>query len=461
MYKIKESSGKNVIIKFSKQNEVNYQSVCLMNDILHKSCLLPFEFQIKLFKIHMIYDAGELMRFSDFLKGQIDKNTLAGLLTDLFNSIGSFSSTGLDAKGLIYRADCMFVNAAGQVKMIYAPAYSFDESNNLDNFVNSLLKLKAADADLCNLISQLYPGYCGKPMNVDYNAQSNLTGPFSEGETTVLSVQPAMPQAQPSVYSFNEGETTVLSAQPAMSQDESSSDLFSEGETTVLSADSSPFAESSFASAAEVDDLYNENATCLVLDSDFDVNNNAVPSETESVITPDFVHNMFDYNDHHMPEDSHGDYSEKETTIPNVGHPLSSDRTLIGSEGLAHAMAYSAIQANEKAADSYETVLLSDESIDKTAFFIRFINSQAVYITKNYFTIGSGADMDYMISGNSLVSKYHATIVIENSKFYIIDNKSTNKVYVDGREAEPFEKNEIFTGSRVVLANEIFDFYIK
>ena len=463
MYKIKESSGKNVIIKFAKQSEVNYQSVCLMNEILHKSCLLPFEFQIKLFKIHMIYDFGELMRLSDVIKGQIDEDTLVGLLTDLFNSVGSFSSTGLNPKGLIFRADCMFVNAAGQVKMIYAPAFTFDESNSLDVFVDSLIKLKSSDAGLCNLISQCYSGYCGKPINIDYNSKIDMSDSFSEGETTVLSAQPSMPHAaQPSAQSFSEGETTVLSAQPSMPHAaQPSAQSFSEGETTVLSADSSPFAEDSLLSSDDNDDFYNENATCLVLDSDFDTNDDKVAPEAEPVVAPDFVQDMFDYNEHHMSAVGHDDYSEKETTIPNIGHPLNTDRTLIGSDGLAHAMAYSAIQPNEKVADSYETVLLSDESIDKTAFFIRFINSQAVYITKNYFTIGSGADMDYMISGNSLVSKYHATVVIENSKFYIIDNKSTNKVYVDGREAVPFEKNEIFTGSRVVLANEIFDFYIK
>ena len=570
MYKVKESSGKNVIIKFSKQSEVNYQSVCVMNEVLNRSCLLPFDFQIKLFKIHLTYDCGDLMRLSDILKGQSDFDTLSGIIGELFNTISAFSSTGLDVNGLVLSPECIFVNAAGQIKLVYAPAFTYESVYSLDSFVNGILKAKASDAMLCNCINQCYSAFTGKPFGMEngvqasapqvqssvfgapdqdfaegettvlsaqpapaqkpdfsegettvlsaqpsmpkaqpavYQAQPRMPD-FSEGETTVLSAQPSMPKAQPAVYQaqpmmpdFSEGETTVLSAQPSMSkaqpavyqaqpmmsgfsegettvlsaqpsmpkaqpavyQAQPQMSGFSEGETTILSADNSPFAASA---ADDDDDFYNENATCLIIDSDFGDNASNSSFGNEPAEIPDAVpdipsqSNGFDYNQN-LPEEDSGDFSENETAYPHVGHPLNSDRTLIGSEGLAQAMAYSAIQANSKAADSYETVLLVDENIDKTAFFIRFINSQAVYVTKNYFTIGSGSDMDYMISGNSLISKYHATVVIEDGRFFIIDNNSTNKVYVDGREAAPLEKNEIFTGSRVVLANEIFDFYIK
>ncbi|MBQ7962577.1 MAG: FHA domain-containing protein [Clostridia bacterium] len=468
MYKIKESSGKSVIIRFAKQSDVNYQSVCIMNEMKTNSCLLSADFQIKLFKVQVVFNPGEFTCLKDIIKGQIDAETFAGLLADVFNSVAGFSSTGLDPRGLIYRPECMFVNVAGQVKMIYAPAYDFDESNTVDAFISSLLKLKENDPEICNTINQCYSVFCGNAPVSSGPASFAPSGDFSEGETTVLSAQPVKPDfsegettvlsAQPVKPDFSEGETTVLSAQPAAPMQsvtpvQSATPMFSEGETTVLSADDSPFAQNS---VTDDDDYYNENATCLVLDSDFGDSDSVTNGRNDDNISG----NLYDYNYSHLPENT-GDYSEKETTYPHVGHPLNNDRTLIGTDGLAQAMAYSSIRPNHQAAESYETVLLADESTDKTAFFIRFINSQAVYVTKNYFTIGSGSDMDYMISGNSLVSKFHATVCIEDSRFFIIDNNSTNKLYVDGREAVPYEKNEIFTGSRVVLANEIFDFYIK
>lgn len=67
---------------------------------------------------------------------------------------------------------------------------------------------------------------------------------------------------------------------------------------------------------------------------------------------------------------------------------------------------------------------------------------------------------DYFVSDNSAVSRSHADIVTKNKRYYITDLNSTNKTYVDGR-AIPVEKEvEIFSGTKLRLANEDFVFYV-
>lgn len=430
MYKLKNLSANGVTIKFSKQNEVNFQAVCVLNEARPET-LASFSFEIKHFKILAEYRADGFIRLCDLLRSGTDADTVLSIVSSVCDAVSSFSSLKLDMRGLIYRADCIFVSNSGRVKLVYAPSFVFDISNKPEALAREIASLaQMNEAQTGKIYSMLASAGTENGIADSMPADNS----FNESGTTVLSPKPGASFAG----SYNEGETTVLSAANAPSS-------AVPGETTLLSPESDSF-----------DDDFNENATRLYDDSlDGDMQN-----ENLTVMLDDNMNGIPDG----MPDaqsDEEENYSERETTMPEVGNPLRGERTLIGVDGLAQAMAYSSIRTNESAAENHETVLLSDESFDKTAFFIRFINSQAVYITKNYFTIGSGADMDYMISGNSLISKYHATVVIEDSRFYIIDNNSTNKLYVDGREAVPFEKNEIFTGSRIVLANEIFDFYIK
>jgi pSer/pThr/pTyr-binding forkhead associated (FHA) protein len=71
------------------------------------------------------------------------------------------------------------------------------------------------------------------------------------------------------------------------------------------------------------------------------------------------------------------------------------------------------------------------------------------------------SNVDYAICGNESISGVHATIVFEQDNAYIIDNNSTNKTYVEGTVAEPFEKTEIDNGFIFALGNEIFQIYME
>jgi hypothetical protein len=66
-------------------------------------------------------------------------------------------------------------------------------------------------------------------------------------------------------------------------------------------------------------------------------------------------------------------------------------------------------------------------------------------------------NVDYCLK-KSVVSRYHAKITKEESKYYITDLNSTNGTYVNGAVLDSYEKWELKHGDKVALANLTFEF---
>ncbi len=93
---------------------------------------------------------------------------------------------------------------------------------------------------------------------------------------------------------------------------------------------------------------------------------------------------------------------------------------------------------------------------------IRLKTNKAYLVDKPAFKIGKGqSGTDLFIDGNNFISRIHAYIITRNNKFYIVDNDSTNKTFVNGAPITAKKEIEIFNGTRIRLANEEFIFKIK
>ena len=141
------------------------------------------------------------------------------------------------------------------------------------------------------------------------------------------------------------------------------------------------------------------------------------------------------------PSDSNGNNHPK----PNTNtQGLSSGTTVLG-------------------ADPGGTTVLGSEELDAPVYpyLIRNKNEERIPVDKPVFRIGKEKQYsDYFVSDNNAVSRSHADIITRNGRYYIKDLNSTNKTYVDGK-AIPIEKEvEIFSKTRLRLANEDFVFYI-
>lgn len=110
------------------------------------------------------------------------------------------------------------------------------------------------------------------------------------------------------------------------------------------------------------------------------------------------------------------------------------------------------------------TMLLSKSAPEyiQSAYLIRNKSGEKILISKTDFKIGKDPrNVDFAISDNGAVSRQHATIVNKNGQYFIVDNKSTNKTYINGDMIEPNLERKIINGDSILLGNEGFDFVIE
>jgi len=94
-------------------------------------------------------------------------------------------------------------------------------------------------------------------------------------------------------------------------------------------------------------------------------------------------------------------------------------------------------------------------------YLIREKTGERVSVDKPSFRIGKERQYcDYFVSDNSAVSRSHADILTKGDRYFIVDNNSTNKTYVNFRAIPILTEVEIFDGTKLRLANEDFTFHI-
>lgn len=123
-----------------------------------------------------------------------------------------------------------------------------------------------------------------------------------------------------------------------------------------------------------------------------------------------------------------------------------SETTVLGAEGFDNG-----------------TTVLGAEALEEPTFpyLIREKNQEKILVDKPSFRIGKERRYcDYFVADNNAVSRSHADILTKAGRYYIVDNNSTNKTYVDGRVVPVQKEVEIFSGTKLKLANEEFVFYI-
>lgn len=94
-----------------------------------------------------------------------------------------------------------------------------------------------------------------------------------------------------------------------------------------------------------------------------------------------------------------------------------------------------------------------NSSCNQRIYLYRIDNNEKIAISKPSFIIGKNGICDYVIHGNNAISRQHAEINLKNNNVYIIDKKSTNKTFVNGREIEPGKLVSIVNGDEIKLAN--------
>lgn len=108
-----------------------------------------------------------------------------------------------------------------------------------------------------------------------------------------------------------------------------------------------------------------------------------------------------------------------------------------------------------------ETTLLGGAA-GSTAYLIRKKNGEKISISSQNFAIGKERKkVNYCISDNTSVSRYHAVITKKGSDYYIADQKSSNFTFVNGVQLSPYNETLLTDRSTIKLSDEEFEFHLS
>lgn len=84
---------------------------------------------------------------------------------------------------------------------------------------------------------------------------------------------------------------------------------------------------------------------------------------------------------------------------------------------------------------------------------------EKIELTHFPFLVGTElGSVAYCVSGNAAVSRRHAEFSIRDGECVIVDQKSTNKTYINDRAVVPFTPQPLKGGDIIRLGNEKFKF---
>ena len=105
---------------------------------------------------------------------------------------------------------------------------------------------------------------------------------------------------------------------------------------------------------------------------------------------------------------------------------------------------------------------VNSDIIILSAYIVREKSDKIFRLEKDETKIGRSRTMtDCCISGNSAVGRLHAVIVKKDNEYYLSDNNSTNKTFLNSKELIPEKAYLLKNGDRIRLANENFTFWKK
>ena len=97
--------------------------------------------------------------------------------------------------------------------------------------------------------------------------------------------------------------------------------------------------------------------------------------------------------------------------------------------------------------------------LENSGLLIRNDNNQTIVINKPVFRIGKSPKFsDYVLQGNTAVSRKHAEVITRNGRCFIRDKNSTNGTLIDGNKLPPETEVQIKPGQTLTIANVDFKF---
>ena len=110
--------------------------------------------------------------------------------------------------------------------------------------------------------------------------------------------------------------------------------------------------------------------------------------------------------------------------------------------------------------DASSTQDLAEVEVPES-FVFRVATEERTEVGKAEFSIGKSRNADYTVSGNNTISRLHAVLIFKNNQWNIVDNHSSNKTFLNGKQIEPDQMYPIVDQDEIMISNERFIFHTK
>ena len=152
--------------------------------------------------------------------------------------------------------------------------------------------------------------------------------------------------------------------------------------------------------------------------------------------------------------------SPLEKTFYDFRKLLSGETNISSLQAVKTPVSY---KKNENSINSDSKIKASIFNKGKTkAVLIRQKNNEHILINKEQFLIGNNPQKcHYSCLSNEAISRFHASIIKHKNDYFIEDNNSTNKTYLNGKAITPKKQYKLKHNDKIKFANEAFSFEIQ
>lgn len=133
----------------------------------------------------------------------------------------------------------------------------------------------------------------------------------------------------------------------------------------------------------------------------------------------------------------------------------------INIDCISECFEYEPTERNDDYEDMEATVVLDEVPVVTYPYLIRRVTKEKIVISNSVFRLGRDKRVvDYWIKDNKAVSGSHADIFMEDLNYYVRDNHSTNKTYVNGIKLDSEQSVQLKDNDLIMLADEVFEFHL-
>lgn len=375
----------------------------------------------------IIYSGAQGMALSQFLRHPINKEQFYIIIAHLLEAYKMIVSVNLDPSMIVLDPDYITISPnTGELYLVYQPIINSQSPNQ--GFMRCF-------GQICSMLKYSSPQ--DQAAIGGFIAYAGRLPAFSVNdiERYILNVSPATYNIVMRMP-FNDplGSPVPAAAEPPISKKPSMTESAPSG--TVLASDDMY--------AAPVETMSSPQTLNRSSLSDFSPRQDIYTPPAEPEIAPQ------------IPEQpSLSDFSPNETVLSSEDMYAVPEEPVIAPEIIEEPVSSEITQKEEPV-----PVVPAEPEPMPPAKLTRRSNGEVILINKETFVIGKErARVNGCITGNKAVSRVHATIMLKPDGFYIVDNDSTNKTYINGSVIYPMNETKINSGDIIKLANEEFDFF--